>query len=81
MESASPAVLSRPLILQDRHASAWTRTVAVIRIPRFSVSELIARKAPRMPDPAFAEATAGKDPLAAFATEQELEAAARSRCS
>jgi hypothetical protein len=49
-------------MMSDRSPSPWTRTVAVIRLPRFNVLQNIRWKA-----------TLPEDPLAAFATETELE--------
>jgi hypothetical protein len=67
MESAArTATFRRPLVVRHRQPSPWARTVAVIRIPRFNVLESIRRKASGV-----------DDPLAAFATEMELEATRR----
>ena len=63
MESAARiATLPQAAITSDNGASSWRRTVAVIRIPRFT---LLAgdRREGSLPD----------DPLAAFATETELK--------
>ncbi|MGH9345658.1 MAG: hypothetical protein ACRD26_00185 [Vicinamibacterales bacterium] len=70
MESASRSATFPPsLLARDwRSHSAWTRTVAVIRIPRFPLLESIRGKRGE-PD----------DPLAAFATETELESSRRAR--
>jgi hypothetical protein len=56
----------RPFIIRDRQSSPWTRTVAVIRVPRFNAFGL-ARRAEKLPD----------DPLNAFIAEEELEAPRR----
>jgi hypothetical protein len=62
MESPASTAL-RPIIVRDRQSSPWTRTVAVIRVPRFNAFGL-ARRAGELPD----------DPLNAFIAEVELEA-------
>jgi hypothetical protein len=69
MESvARSSVLARAPTVDDHRLSSWTRTVAVIRIPRFNVLESIRWKA-RVPE----------DPLAAFATETEINGRCRRR--
>jgi len=64
MESAARSpLLPRAFVRYDPAAPAWTTTVAVIRFPRFTVVDWLRRTAtPR-----------SEDPVAAFATETELQ--------
>lgn len=62
MATAAHAALTVRLpVIADRAPSAWTRTVAVIRIPRFT-----------RPRAARRDALALLDPLAAFADEADV---------
>ena len=63
---ANHAVLTPSPVCGDDSFSPWSRTVAVIRIPRFRLFPPLA-KAPTAPD----------DALAAFAIEPESEIASR----
>jgi hypothetical protein len=64
MESIGSVTL-QPIIVRDRQ-SPWTRTVAVIRVPRFT-----AFRTPR------GESTVAEDPVTAFTAEAELRASTR----
>jgi hypothetical protein len=65
MESAGSIAL-RPIITRDPQSSPWTRTVAVIRVPRLTVFRMTRRAEP-LPE----------DPLTAFTAEVELQASTR----
>ena len=65
MESTDSVTLG-PTIIRDRPSSPWAKTVAVIRVPRFTVFRMT-RRADSLPE----------DPLTAFTAEVELLAANR----